>query len=87
MARIKQTARKALGGKTTVVSKKTVAAKTIQSVSQSPGRRLLNSGKRPVQSNINSDDDAETPRIIKVLPAKKPHRYRPGTVALREIRK
>jgi histone H3 len=78
MARTKQTARQSTGGKAPQPAKKTTAAKSIKKV-----RQGLSSGKDyPPEARIPEariPDDTGT--------KKKPHRYRPGTVALREIRR
>jgi len=72
MARTKQTARKSTGGKAPRHQLSTKAAR------KSGAQRVWNG------------QDWVTPLIAKTAPAngvKKPHRYRPGTIALREIRK
>ena len=99
MARTKQTARQSTGGKAPQPARKTTAAKSIKKVraSDSPPsdsspsdssdqeshvRGLLSSGKdysKKARGRGNPDP--------KPSPKKKTHRYRPGTVALREIRK
>jgi histone H3 len=60
MARTKQTARKATGGK-------------------APRKHVSGKGKAPGKPTVV---DADGKPVVK-----KPHRFRPGTVALREIRK
>ena len=80
MARMKQTARKIAAGK-------------------APRKRTINRGTGATPININSKKQikneetsmSSTRAALKTAPSinglKKPHRYRPGTVALREIRK
>ena len=72
MARTKQTARKSTGGKAPRQQLATKAAR-----------------KSGAQRSWNGQEWV-TPLIAKLAPTngvKKPHRYRPGTIALREIRK
>jgi histone H3/H4 len=103
MARTKQTARQAAGGKTVSTARqsaggKTVSDKTVRyTQGKSPGRRSargmdssperherkgkLSSGKSyPPTAKVSGGSDDERPK-------KKAHRFRPGTVALREIRR
>jgi histone H3/H4 len=99
MARTKQTARQAAGGKTVSTARqsaggKTVSDKTVRyTQARSPGRRVnssperherkgkLSSGKSyPPTAKVSGGSDDERPK-------KKAHRFRPGTVALREIRR
>ena len=86
MARTKQTARLSTGGKT--IANKRLAAESSKSPRrpESPKRKKLSSGKRYSPARP-SDSDTEAPAVPKNIPKKKPHRYRPGTVALREIRR
>lgn len=49
---------------------------------QKPQPRKSTAGKSPRNTNIHGQ-----PLVIKKQQGKKPHRFRPGTVAIREIRK
>ena len=78
MARVKQTARKTIGGK----------ALPFQMLSASH-RRQLAAAQAAAQAAAPCRQFGAAPRRILGAQGgvKKPHRYRPGTVALREIRK
>jgi histone H3 len=79
MARVKQTARKTIGGKAlpfTLLSaahRRQQAAATAQAAAQAAAPRQLGAAPRRILGARGG--------------VKKPHRYRPGTVALREIRR
>jgi histone H3 len=80
MARVKQTARKTIGGK----------ALPFQMLSASH-RRQLDAAQATAQAAAPCRQLGAAPPPRRILGAqggaKKPHRYRPGTVALREIRR
>ena len=73
MARTKQTARKSTGGK---APRKQLATKAARKTAPSTGQLLC----------IKSNFVLNQPSFI-LGGVKKPHRFRPGTVALREIRR
>ncbi|XP_041959676.1 histone H3-like [Alosa sapidissima] len=75
MARTKQTARKSTGGK---APRKQLATKA--------ARRVARLGVKP-SSNLSKLTLAARKSAPATGGVKKPHRYRPGTVALREIRR
>ena len=74
MARTKQTARKSTGGKSSSTS-------TSQSFSNH-----LNTGKAP-RKQLAAKARKTAAATTATGGVKKPHRFRPGTVALREIRR
>ena len=74
MARTKQTARKSTGGKLTCNS------------SDCDLKLTLPSGKAPRKQLANKSARKTNPQTA-TGGVKKPHRFRPGTVALREIRR
>ena len=67
-----------------------VAASTITKIRDSASRKQSRKGSKPMRKDVKS---MKRPRVPprRTAPAtggiKKPHRYRPGTVALREIRR
>ena len=71
MARTKQTARKSTGGKAPRVQLNTKAARAAAPRSGGVATKATRAAARASRGGV----------------AKKPHRYRPGTVAIREIRK
>ena len=78
MARVKQTARKTVPGKALKIAEK---YRSRQGGGQAAGRKTM-AGKAPRY--------VDPPRRLAlggIGGVKKPHRYRPGTVALREIRR
>ena len=78
MARTKQTARKSTGGKAPLKQLATKAARK-------SAPHGMSSGGVKVRSQTFSHSGL-TIHVLFPLP-QKPHRYRPGTVALREIRR
>jgi histone H3 len=78
MARVKQTARKTIGGK----------AFPFQMLSASHRRQLAAAQATAQAAAPRCQLGAASRRILGAQGGvKKPHRYRPGTVALREIRR
>jgi len=80
MARTKQTARKSTGGK---CPRKALAAK-------GKGKKTMNAqvmvnGK--LVKVVSSGKASPRVKVGRSMPCKRAHRYRPGTVALREIRR
>eukprot|EP00798_Chlamydomonas_sp_ICE-L_P029489 gene29489-biopygen5403 len=82
MARTKQTARKSTGGKAPA---KQLAQKATRIVNAQGKAVLVNAQGKLVNSRRKPVNE-EGQRIDKNGKVIKPHRYRPGTVALREIR-
>ena len=80
MARTKQTARKSTGGK---APRKHVASKAARKATPSGGGIKV---RRRSSSSLVGVDRALTDAAAPPAP-QKPHRFRPGTVALREIRR
>ena len=79
MARIKQSARKSSGGKALQTARKSTGGKA-------PSKQLTT--KAPIRSS--PPPKRPPPKVARPPPAwgvMRPHRYRPGTVALREIRR
>lgn len=80
MARTKQTARKSTAGK---------GGRT-QTAGKAPAKKST-AGKVPAKKNVVDDDESPERKFVsaygKKRPPSKPRRFRPGTVALREIRK
>jgi histone H3 len=90
MARTKQTARISTGGK----APKKGAKKNVHGANGPPLKAKKSKGKKTIPKIGNGGmgkqpkkgtDDEKTPKHTGGV--KKPHRYRPGTVALREIRR
>ena len=77
MARTKQTARKSTGGK---APRKQLAIKSQKSISSGGGKFIIERKKFLKQYLLNNF-------FLHEITVKKPHRYRPGNVALREIRR
>ncbi|ETO11801.1 hypothetical protein RFI_25575 [Reticulomyxa filosa] len=89
MARTKQTARKSAGGKS---PRKYLAAKVTTIFFWKCNKTLPPSHKHLINTSPKKKTTTKTLKTVrKSAPTaggiKKPHRYRPGTVALREIRK
>ncbi|EJK48130.1 hypothetical protein THAOC_33105 [Thalassiosira oceanica] len=90
MARTKQTARKSTGGKAPrkqvsapmAVTGGDTFASTGRAALEYPGAGAVCTARTPVLATKAARKSAPTAGGVK-----KPHRYRPGTVALREIRK
>ncbi len=88
MARTKQTALKSTGGKMCVVLLLRLRRAAVVMSSPSPGHVVVTSharAHRPRKPHMTKAARVSVPAIGGGV--KKPHRYRPGTVALREIRR
>jgi len=77
MARVKQTARKTTGGK---------APRTTFQLPSTKLQRLQAAHAQAAQAALKAEQSVRQ-YVAKGGGVKKPHRYRPGTVALREIRR
>ena len=88
MARVKQTARKTIGGKAhrfsmlTNLRNQQAAADAAQAAAQAAPRRHAAAARAAAAAQA-----APRRQLGGIGGVKKPHRYRPGTVALREIRR